>query len=76
MGCSLSSVVNTSADIIDLFQCIKQAHDSYDECLRLYGGVNNTNLSPGMTLDKKCHNLEYWLSEVRMIFSKQRYYFK
>lgn len=40
-----------------------KAHDSYDECLRLYGGVNNTNLPPGMTLDKKCHNLEHWLSE-------------
>jgi len=40
-----------------------KAHDSYDECLRLYGGVNNTNLPLGMTLDKKCHNLEHWLSE-------------
>ncbi|KAL9985278.1 hypothetical protein ACROYT_G007658 [Oculina patagonica] len=40
-----------------------KAHDSYDECLRLYGGVNSTNLPPGMTLEKKCHDLEYWLSE-------------
>lgn len=40
-----------------------KAHGSYDECLALYGGVNNTSLPPGMTLKEKCHNLTHWLSE-------------
>lgn len=41
-----------------------QAHESYANCLALYGGVNNTHLPSGMTFDEKCHNLEHWLSEV------------
>jgi len=41
-----------------------QAHNSYDECLAKYGGVNNTNLlATGMTLEQKCHNLTYLLSK-------------
>ncbi|KAJ7394072.1 hypothetical protein OS493_003746 [Desmophyllum pertusum] len=40
-----------------------KAHDSYNECLSLYGGVNSTNLPVGMTLEQKCHDLEHWLSE-------------
>ncbi|XP_067021529.1 sodium- and chloride-dependent transporter XTRP3-like isoform X1 [Acropora muricata] len=40
-----------------------KAHNSYDECLALYGGVNNTNLPSGVTLQEKCHNLTHWLSE-------------
>lgn len=63
-------MVNTSGTTVLFHDRIKQAHDSYDECLRLYGGVNNTNLPLGMTLDEKCHNLEHWLSEVRMFFTK------
>lgn len=39
-----------------------KAHSSYDECLAVYGGANNTNLPTGMTINQKCHNLTHWLS--------------
>lgn len=40
-----------------------KAHNSYEDCLAVYGGVNNTNLPPGMTLEQKCHTMDYWLSK-------------
>ncbi|XP_031560123.1 sodium-dependent neutral amino acid transporter B(0)AT3-like isoform X2 [Actinia tenebrosa] len=40
-----------------------KAHRSYEECLDMYGGVNNTNLPFNMTVTDKCHNLENWLSQ-------------